>query len=258
MTPGELVGELPDLNLYPVGDINQPLRTLEERRQAAAGNVGGGAAVNSAQLALGAGGIYRSGGPTTHFGGPGLGPFDEAHVIGGGLGVSSGIAAARRAALTREGVSEENWMWKTALRVHEANEAFASMRRSRLRPVGLGDPVEGGIEDPLRAARDEDENSEEAEQRKRKWLAEGNPLGAYEPHTDMFHCGCYIRHAIEAPHDLTTYPHPDRMDTQPTRAKFEHLMGGQLITSEKRVGSEAWGVMVVETVLDVPSDALQQ
>ena len=196
LTPGELVGELPDLNLYPVGDINQPLRTLEERRQAAGGGTAGGTAANSTQLALGAGGIYRSGGPTTHFGGPGLGPFDEAHVVGGGLGVSSGIAAARRAALTREGVGEENWMWKTALRVHEANEAFANMRRSRLRPVGLGDPVEGGIEGPLRAARDEDDNSEDAELRKQKWLAGANPLGAYEPHTDMFHCeycarGCW-------------------------------------------------------------------
>jgi len=35
-------------------------------------------------------------------------------------------------------------------------------------------------------------------------------------------------------------------------------MGGQLIISEKRVGGEAWGVMVVETVLDVPSDVLHQ
>jgi hypothetical protein len=54
------------------------------------------------------------------------------------------------------------------------------------------------------------------------------------------------------------YPHQDRLDTQPTRAKFEHLMGGQLITSEKRVGSEAWGVTIVETVLDVPNSVLHQ
>lgn len=57
---------------------------------------------------------------------------------------------------------------------------------------------------------------------------------------------------------MMLHPYLDRMDTQPTRAKFEHLMGGQLITSEKRVGSEAWGVMIVETVLDVPNDVLQQ
>lgn len=79
-------------------------------------------------------------------------------------------------------------MWKTALRVHETNEAYAAMRRSRLRPVGLGDPLEGGIEEPLRAARSEDDTSEEAEARRQKWLSEGNPLGVYEPHTDMFHC----------------------------------------------------------------------
>lgn len=187
-TPGELVGELPDLNLYPIGDVNQPLRTLEERRAAAGGSASGAAAGGAGQLALGAGGIYRSGGPTTHFGGPGLGPFDEAHALGSGLGPNSGVAGLRRAALAREGVSEDNWMWKTALRVHETNEAYAAMRRSRLRPVGLGDPLEGGIEEPLRAARSEDDTSEEAEARRQKWLSEGNPLGVYEPHTDMFHC----------------------------------------------------------------------
>lgn len=187
-TPGELVGELPDLNIYPVGDVNQPLRTLEERRQAAASNAAGGAAAGSTQLALGAGGIYRSGGPTTHFGGQGLNPFDEAHALGGGLGVSSGLAAARRAALTREGVGEDNWMWKTALRVHEANESFANMRKSRLRSAGLGEPLEGGIEETLRIARDEDDSNEETEVRRQRWLSDGNALGAYEPHTDLFHC----------------------------------------------------------------------
>lgn len=186
--PGELVGELPDLNIYPIGDVNQPLRTLEERRQAAAGHVAGGAAANSAQLALGAGGIYRPGGPTTHFGGQGLGPFDEGHALGGGLGVSSGLAAARRAALTREGVGEDNWMWKTALRVHEANESFANMRKARLRPMGLGDPLEGGVEGSLRIARDEDDASEDTAAKRQKWLSEGNALGAYEPHTDLIHC----------------------------------------------------------------------
>lgn len=194
-TPGELVGELPDLNIYPVGDINQPLRTLEERRAAAAASAGLPPGQLAGQGPIGSGGLYRSGGPTTHFGGQGLGPFDEAHVIGGGLGVSSGAAAARRAAMARDGVQEDNWMWKTALRVHEGNEMFANMRKSRLRPAVLGgdggDNLPGGVDEALRIAREEQEETlsvEEIDARKQRALVEGTALGVYEPHTDIFHC----------------------------------------------------------------------
>ncbi|KAF8323813.1 hypothetical protein DL93DRAFT_2049468, partial [Clavulina sp. PMI_390] len=209
-TPGELVGELPDLNIYPVGDVNQPLRTLEERRQAAAGNVAGS-------------GIYRPGGPTTHFGGQGLGPFDEAHA-----------ASARRAALQRDGATEDNWMWKIALHVHEANDGFTSMRKSRLRPIGLGDPLEGGVDEPLRVARDEDDVGEDAVAKRAKWLSEDNPLGTYEPHTDLVHY---------------------RADTQPSQAVTEHLMGGRLVTGEKVTGGEAWALMTVDTYVQTPGEA---
>lgn len=109
------MGELPDLNLYPVGDLSQPLRTLEERRAAAAAGLPAGPSgtgTGAGGLQLGQGGIYRSGGPTTYFGGPGLGPFDEGHVVGGGLGASSGAAGLRRQALLRDGVTEDNWMWR--------------------------------------------------------------------------------------------------------------------------------------------------
>lgn len=171
---------------------------MEERRQAAAANAGGAPGQSGAgQGPLGSGGLYRSGGPTTHFGGAGLGPFDEAHVIGGGLGVSSGAAAARRAALARDGVGEDNWMWKTALRVHEANEMFAGMRKAKLRPAPLGgdggDSLSGGVEDALKVAREEQEetiSAEEIEARRQKALAEGIAMGVYEPHTDLFHCKC--------------------------------------------------------------------
>lgn len=54
--------------------------------------------------------------------------------------------------------------------------------------------------------------------------------------------------SLSETHDDVT----DRADTQPTRATFEQLIGGTLITSDKRVGGDAWGVMVVETRLEPP------
>ena len=44
------------------------------------------------------------------------------------------------------------------------------------------------------------------------------------------------------------------MDSQPTRAQFEQLAGGPLITGEKRVGGDAWGVMVVDTEMILPDE----
>jgi len=234
MVPGSLVGELPDLNIYPIGDVGQPIRThAYSHLSGPSGTSGVGA--GSGNLNAGGGGssgIYRSGGPTTHFGGAGLGPFDDPYYFGGGAG--SAGAAARRAALSRDGIGEDNWMWKTALRVHESNEAFRGMRKGRLQGAAITlDPpdsdrgaIDGGIEETLRAIRDlvdetgapipqPDPGDPEVLARKRRRTDEnaGAALGVYEPHTDSF-----------------LY----RADTQPTRARIEHVLGHPMVTGDKK------------------------
>jgi chromatin structure-remodeling complex protein RSC7 len=210
IVPGSLVGELPDLNIYPIGDIGQPIRThAYSHLSGPSGTSGVGAGSGNLNAGGGGGssGIYRSGGPTTHFGGAGLGPFDDPYYFGGGAG--SAGAAARRAALSRDGIGEDNWMWKTALRVHESNEAFRGMRKGRLQGAAITlDPpdsdrgaIDGGIEETLRVIRDlvdetgapipqPDAEDPEVLARKQRRIDEnaGAALGMYEPHTDSFLC----------------------------------------------------------------------
>src|SRR5258708_33493881 len=213
-----------------MGDITQPIRT--HAPQFAQGSTNG-----SNQNVYGSTGVYRTGGPTAHFGGAGLGPFDDRYYLS--LSVNTGPSsfapttpgsamigtggAARRAALLRQGVGEENWMWKVALMVHESNDQYAAIRRSRLRGAALSlDPppckgglsgelqpavtVDGGLDETLRAAREMDHlvESEMADAdpqivqhlaKKRQRLdGENIALGVYEPHTDIFLCAfsCWI------------------------------------------------------------------
>lgn len=92
----------------------------------------------------------------------------------------------------RDGVTEDNWMWKIALRVHDANDAFRGMRVGSVRGVAVN--VEGelgggvdGVMKAVREAQEEGENEESAAKRA-KVMGENHSMGAYEPHTDMFHC----------------------------------------------------------------------
>ena len=276
ITPGSPVGELPDLNIYPIGDIGQPIRThaysLVSGGAGGAGGVGGGPGNLNASGGGGSSGIYRSGGPTTHFGGAGLGPFDDPYYFGSGAG--SAGAAARRAALSRDGVGEDNWMWKTALRVHESNEAFRAMRKGRLLGAAISldtsksdhGVLDGGIEETLQVVRDfvdetgapipqPDAEDPEFIARKLTRVDEANAaLGVYEPHTDSFLCKFSIfefLHCVLVP--LLLYL-ADRTDTQPTRARMEHTLGHPMITGDKKVGGLAWGVIWVDTVLEAPVD----
>lgn len=169
LVPGDLVGELPDPNVYPGGDVAQPIRALN---QLSSSRPGGGSGVHFAGPSSSA--IYRPGGPTTHFGSAGLGPFDDLHT--------SATTGARRAALLQTGVGEENWMWKTAMRVQEANDVFASMRRRALNTVGMDVGSEGVLE-VHRAATRAAAISAEGEPEE----VEGAAEGAYEPHSHLVH-----------------------------------------------------------------------
>ena len=108
----------------------------------------------------GGSGLYRTGGPTTVFGGTGLGPFSDGP-----------LSAARKSVLTRAGLQEENWMSVIAEHVREAESEWITTRRGALLPVGgsMGD-------DPT-------SNEKEGTD-----AFSALPMGVYEPHTGIIHC----------------------------------------------------------------------
>ncbi|KIO28279.1 hypothetical protein M407DRAFT_49791, partial [Tulasnella calospora MUT 4182] len=106
--PGDLVGDVGD------NSFTDPNR---EAKLAAA------AAAAAQQLSTStdrASAVYKTGGPTTFFGGAGLSPF------------AGEMPSSRKAALGRDDVTEVNWMSMMASAVTEANEQFAKMRRERI------------------------------------------------------------------------------------------------------------------------------
>ena len=88
--------------------------------------------------------------------------------------------------LTRDGLTEENWMLTAAQRTNETGEEFTKLRRQGLRACGgiLGDPS-STPGTPKRSA--EDESEETREERRRREEAE-LPLGVYEPHNGIIAC----------------------------------------------------------------------
>jgi chromatin structure-remodeling complex protein RSC7 len=168
LQPGDLVGELQDPS------------TQTELAQLTGGDK------QSRVERGGGGGIYRAGGPTTLFGGSGWGPYSDGP-----------LNAVRKSMLTRDGLTEENWMLIAAQRTTEAGEEFARLRREALRVCGgiLGDPssIPGS---PKRSA--EDENEETREERRRREEAE-LPLGVYEPHNGIVVCEYKSRESAHAP-----------------------------------------------------------
>lgn len=112
--PGDLVGEVGD------NSFTDPNR---EAKLAAA------AAAAAQQLSTStdrASAVYKTGGPTTFFGGAGLGPF------------AGEMPSSRKAALSRDDVTEVNWLTMMATAVVEANEQFAKIRKERLEQAGTG------------------------------------------------------------------------------------------------------------------------
>src|SRR6266550_1957490 len=118
LKPGDLVGELPDPNApHHTGDPTA---------------LGAGAGAGKAERGSG-GGVYRAGGPTTIFGGSGLGPFSDGP-----------LNAVRKSLLSRDGVTEENWMYMMATRVLESGDEWAKCRKESLKSWAGIDSLGGG------------------------------------------------------------------------------------------------------------------
>ncbi len=140
-------------------------------------------------------GLYRTGGPTTVFGGSGWGPFSE-----GPLNV------AKKAMLNREGANEENWMAIMAERTADANAEWSKGRREALKSLGgIFDsdmsrsnvrPAEAVNPESSKNQGTEDANPKAEVQptsRRRKTKSSKHtdyPLGIYEPHSSLTHCEC--------------------------------------------------------------------
>jgi chromatin structure-remodeling complex protein RSC7 len=188
---GDLVGELPDPN---APAHTQPDANLANSTFASSSNVN----------IAGGGGIYRAGGPTTIFGGSGWGPFSDGP-----------LNAVRKSLLSRDGVTEENWMWMMAGRVGDADEEWGRLRKEGRGKAGMtvNGVVMGGkgsawqrpdpiLEDPIKekpAPGEQDESNASGTDpllaragRKRKAVDGHGILGAYEPHSNMILCELFI------------------------------------------------------------------
>jgi hypothetical protein len=109
LKPGDPVGELADPNAPSAAAL-------------AAAEL---ANAQKADRAGGTQGIYRAGGPTTLFGGPGWGPYSDGP-----------LNAVRKSLLNRDGLNEENWMLIAAQRTAEASAEWSKQRRRALVPYG--------------------------------------------------------------------------------------------------------------------------
>jgi chromatin structure-remodeling complex protein RSC7 len=168
LQPGDLVGDLQDPS------------TQTELAQLTGGDK------QSRVERGGGGGIYRAGGPTTIFGGSGLGPYSDGP-----------LNAVRKSMLTRDGLTEENWMSIAAQRTIETGDEIRRLRREGLRICGgtLGDPS-STPGSPKRSA--EDENEETSEEKRRREEAEFS-LGVYEPHSGIIFCEYMFRENLHLP-----------------------------------------------------------
>ena len=172
----KVLEEITALGLQPgdlVGDLQDP-STQTELAQLTGGDK------QSRVERAGGGGIYRAGGPTTIFGGSGWGPYSDGP-----------LNAVRKSMLTRDGLTEENWMSTAAQRTIETGEEFSKLRREALRVCGgiLGDPSST----PGSPKRSADEESEETREEKRRREEAELPLGVYEPHNGIVVCECTFR-----------------------------------------------------------------
>lgn len=240
LKPGDPVGELPDPNSS--SHCNE-VSALAATAASATQNKGDRSS----------GGIYRAGGPTTLFGGSGWGPFSDGP-----------LNAVRKSVLSRDGVTEENWMYMMAKRVLESGDEWARWRKESVVAAGGPGAEEYAPVGPLveRAKRKtspvkEEEEEEEGDGRSARWdrrgsarpLAEANDnknlddkrrdenytndsLGIYEPHSGLIHF---------------------RDDTQPTRCRWRtvpdperkrHVLGGT------KVGNGAWGLAWIDTLME--------
>ncbi|KAF7329760.1 hypothetical protein MKEN_00239300 [Mycena kentingensis (nom. inval.)] len=178
----------------PVGDLPDPNAHKAEKEAADPGK--------NERIAGGAQGIYRAGGPTTLFAGSGIGPFSD-----GPLNV------VRKSLFTREGVTEENWMWMKAMRTLQDGAEWARLRKESVQPVDRSAnnfpvQVEGGPD-----------------------YATYMPMGAYEAQAGQM-----------------LY----RADTQPTQHRIEAAedSGAKMVLGGTKSGNGAWGILWWDTVME--------
>ena len=149
LKPGDLVGELADPNAPSAAAI-------------AAAEL---ANAQKADRAGGTQGIYRAGGPTTLFGGPGWGPYSDGP-----------LNAVRKSLLNRDGLNEENWMLIAAQRTAEASAEWAKQRRRALVPYGGIFGTAPTTTVVAAAGKDEEEEEEDRDR------GRGSGLGGEEDH----------------------------------------------------------------------------
>lgn len=184
LKPGDPVGELPDPNAT---HHNNEMSAL-------AGGPAG--ASNKNERGVG-GGIYRPGGPTTIFGSSGWGPYSDGP-----------LNAVRKSVLSRDGVTEENWMWMMATRVLEAGEEFSTLRKEALKNMQAADGTYltlESVKQPEVVQQMPETGGEEidAQQQQQQPSADlsatvvpkesvkTHGVGVYEPHANIIHCGFF-------------------------------------------------------------------
>ena len=277
LKPGDLVGELADPNAPSAAAL-------------AAAEL---ANAQKADRAGGTQGIYRAGGPTTLFGGPGWGPYSDGP-----------LNAVRKSLLNRDGLNEENWMLIAAQRTAEASAEWAKQRRRALVPYGgifgatsIADEEEedrgglggGGEEDHGKVAKgkaakgqgitqgqgqgqeqDGQEHTQDrrdhdagARRRKRARREEKVPRGVYEPHSGIVLCQFSsspplfdIMLTIEGFYFPSLFLVADRADTQPTCARWEGLKDSaekRQVLGGTKAGNGAWALAWVDTIMEVPA-----
>ncbi|EPQ51921.1 hypothetical protein GLOTRDRAFT_112345 [Gloeophyllum trabeum ATCC 11539] len=202
LKPGDLVGDLQE----PHAESKDMLAVAD--RVTKSDRPGGGPS------------MYRPGGPTTIFGGSGWGPFSEGP-----------LNAVKKSMLSRDGVTEENFMFVAAQRTMEASRDWAKLRRNVLMPCGgiLGEIGGGGDEEQGTAGG-------ERPRKKRKRIEDDLPLGVYEPHSGV-----------------VLY----RTDTQPTRSRWEAMPETEQkksVLGGTKTGNGAWALAWVDTVMEVPPE----
>lgn len=236
---GDPVGELADPNAPAAHATASALDA-----SGASGAGGGGKGERGSGL-----GLYRSGGPTTIFGGAGWGPYSDGP-----------LNAVRKSLLNREGLDEENWMLVAAQRTAEANASWARLRRKSLKPCGgvLGVSTEkGGGLDAI--GEEDDEGPERKKRKKVRTLEDTMPLGVYEPHAGVVLCKPLCSLVLSLRCSMMTSPlvHlADRTDTQPTRARWEGLPDDtekRQVLGGSKAGNGAWALAWVDTVMELPA-----
>jgi len=236
--PGDLVGELPD--------PNAPSHIHQADATAAGGSSSVFPSFNT-NLAVAGGGIYRAGGPTTIFGGSGWGPFSDGP-----------LNAVRKSLLSRDGVTEENWMWMMSSRVQDADNEWARLRKEGRGKEGLSVDgiVMGGkgtnwtradtISIPLSVATGKNRQA---------GTQGGGAIGVYEPHTNLILCESTLFLCSSITFYLNRDHGPDRADTQPTRARWESLSSPERrVLGGTKAGNGAWGLAWVDTVMQLPDE----